>query len=394
MTIQANANGVLTGRFTIPNNIPSGTKSVNFNGSGGSRGEALYTGSGTIITRNLRRVITIRRGTDPLAQTFTLDSARQIAGVELYFTHKGSKAARVQIRETQNGVPSQEILSETSLGADQINLNAATVFEFAPVHLEAGREYAIVVLTDDAEHQVAIAELGKFDQQHGWVTSQPYQVGVLLSSSNAQTWTPHQNMDMTFKLLAARYTTTSHQIDLGSCNVDNVSDLLLLAGIERNVAGADVQVTATASGGEQYVLLEDTPLNLSQRLSGNVSLSAQLTGSTQFSPVLHPGIQLAKGQLTQSADYVSRAFPAGDNTTVKVTFEAVIPGSAKVDVFVEVDGNWQALNHVSTAAAQNPWQELSYSLENITSSSIRVKLVLTGDAQNRPRIRQLRALTI
>lgn len=54
-----------------------------------------------------------------------------------------------------------------------------------------------------------MAELGKYDAVHErWVTSQPYQVGVLLSSSNASTWTPHQDRDLTFRLLGARFTAT------------------------------------------------------------------------------------------------------------------------------------------------------------------------------------------
>lgn len=31
------------------------------------------------------------------------------------------------------------------------------------IALEANREYALVVLTDDANHAVAVAELGKYD---------------------------------------------------------------------------------------------------------------------------------------------------------------------------------------------------------------------------------------
>lgn len=394
MTLQADANGVVTGYFTIPENIPAGTKSVKFKGSNGSEGEALYTGSGTINTRRLRRILTIRQGVDPLAQTFTLDSARQIAGVELTFTQLGTKPARVQIRETQTGLPNNEILTEASLNADEINLDNPTTFHFAPIFLEAGREYAIVVLTDDPQHEVAIAELGKHDQNHGWVTSQPYQVGVLLSSSNAQTWTAHQSMDLTFRLYAAKYTETSRHVDLGSATADNISDLLLLAGIERSVAGVDANVTATMANGAQYVLQEDNPLNLPSRLTGNVSLSARLTGSEKFSPVLYPGIQLAKGNLRQSADYITRAFNAGADTTLKVNFEAVIPGSAGVDVYAEIDGQWQQLSHTGTAVAENPWQELSYELQNIQNASIRVKLVLNGDPQHRPRVRALRAITI
>lgn len=59
--------------------------------------------------------------------------------------------------------------------------------------LQAKREYAVVVLCDDATTALYVAELGKQDPTRGYVTSQPYQVGVLLSSSNASTWTAHQD---------------------------------------------------------------------------------------------------------------------------------------------------------------------------------------------------------
>lgn len=394
MTIQANADGVLTGRFTIPANIPAGTKSVVFNGSGGSRGETRFTGSGTLVTRQLGRVITRIRRSDPLAQTFTLNAPRQIGGVELCFTTLGSAQVRMQIRETQTGVPNQEVLAESSLDASDITLDGPTRFTFVPVHLNADQEYAIVVLTDDPDYEVAIAELGKFDQQQGWVTSQPYQVGVLLSSSNAQTWTPHQDIDLAFKLLAARYTATSHQVPLGSAGVDDVSDLLLLAGIERTVADSDIQITATTDDGNVYRLQEDRPLNLPTRLSGSLELQAELRGSEQFSPVIYPGIQLAKGQMATTADYISRAFPSGDDSTLKVTFEAIVQGQANVTVFGEIEGQWQALDYIDSTPVEGGWQEISYQLENISTDLVRVKLVLSGNAQNRPRVRQLRAITI
>jgi hypothetical protein len=201
-------------------------------------------------------------------------------------------------------------------------------------------------------------------------------------------------MDLAFKLLAAKFTATSSEIDLGSTNVDNVSDLLLLAGIERHVADSDIQVTATTDDGDVYRLQEDQPLNLSERLSGNLAIKAELSGSEQLSPVLYPGIQIAKGNLTETADYVSRAFTSGEDSTVKVTFEAIIGGDATVDVFAEINGDWQAVNFVGATPVEESWQEYSYKLEDISTPNVRVKLVLSGNAQSRPRVRQLRALTI
>ena len=91
---------------------------------------------------------------------------------------------------------------------------------------------AIVVLTDDANHAVSVAELGKYDPRTGWVTAQPYQIGVLLSSSNGITWTPHQTQDLTFRLLGCRFTQTSKTVSLGQYTVTNLSDVMALAGVE------------------------------------------------------------------------------------------------------------------------------------------------------------------
>jgi len=127
---QADSKGVVRGRFMVPANIPVGTKSVVFIGGTGSRAETTYTGSGTVTIQDLRTVtnITTRRY-DPLAQTFTLSEPRLIMGIDLWFTQKGSADVRVQIRETDTGLPNQTILSETIKKADEINIDG-TVTEF------------------------------------------------------------------------------------------------------------------------------------------------------------------------------------------------------------------------------------------------------------------------
>ncbi len=100
--------------------------------------------------------------------------------------------------------------------AANITLGQWTAIHWPATALQANREYALVILCDDAETALAIAELGKFDAaRERWVTAQPYQVGVLLSSSNASTWTAHQDADLTFELLAADYTESTRLIELG-----------------------------------------------------------------------------------------------------------------------------------------------------------------------------------
>ena len=97
--IKANQQGEVTGRFTIPSNIPAGRKRVEFTGAGKSNGSAVYTGSGTIRVETMRQVNTlITQRYDPLAQTFTLEQNRFIAAVDLWFKAKGPEGTSTNSR--------------------------------------------------------------------------------------------------------------------------------------------------------------------------------------------------------------------------------------------------------------------------------------------------------
>ena len=397
----ANTSGLLTGSFQIPQAIPAGAKLVEFLGAGGSYGSATYVGRGQIVTETRRRILTtVVRRWDPLAQTFTLPERRTIGGLELWFTTKGGAApVIVQIRETQVGMPTTTVLTEGRLLAADIKTDGnPTRITLDPVALEANREYAIVVLTDDANHAVSVAELGKYDPRTGWVTAQPYQIGVLLSSSNGITWTPHQTQDLTFRLLGCRFTQQSKTISLGQYTVTNLSDLMALAGVERPAAGTDVQFLATDAQGRIYTLSEDQGLALSEKLSGNLAVSAKLTGTETASPILYPGTQLVFGTLDAAGDYLSRAIPAAATFNVAVTFDALTPGTSSVTVQAEsgTSGSFQALSLSSGVEVGNGWVERTYKASSLVGvgadRTTRVKLALSGTPQHRPFVRNLRVI--
>ncbi len=399
--IAANASGLLTGSFQIPQAIPAGAKLVEFLGAGGSYGSATYVGRGQIVTETRRRILTtVVRRWDPLAQTFTLPERRTIGGLELWFTTKGGSApVIVQIRETQVGMPTTTVLTEGRLLASDIKTDGnATRITLAPVALEANREYAIVVLTDDANHAVSVAELGKYDPRTGWVTAQPYQIGVLLSSSNGITWTPHQTQDLTFRLLGCRFTQTSKTVSLGQYTVTNLSDVMALAGVERPAAGTDVQFLATDAQGRIYTLSEDQGLALNEKLSGNLAVSAKLTGTETASPILYPGTLLVFGTLEAAGDYLSRAIPAAATFNVSVTFDALTPGTSSVAVQAEsgTPGSFQALSLSSGVEVGNGWVERTYKATSLVGvgadRTTRVKLALSGNPQHRPFVRNLRVI--
>ena len=397
----ANASGLLNGTFQIPQAIPAGAKLVEFLGAGGSYGSATYVGRGQIVTETRRRILTtVVRRWDPLAQTFTLPERRTIGGLELWFTTKGGAApVIVQIRETQVGLPTTTVLTEGRLAAADIKTDGnPTRITLDPVALEANREYAIVVLTDDANHAVSVAELGKYDPRTGWVTAQPYQIGVLLSSSNGITWTQHQTQDLTFRLLGCRFSQTNKTVSLGQYTVTNLSDVMALAGVERPAAGTDVQFLATDAQGRIYTLSEDRGLALSEKLSGNLAVSAKLTGTETASPILYPGTQLVFGTLEAAGDYLSRAIPAAATFNVAVTFDALTPGTSSVTVQAEsgTSGSFQALSLSSGVEVGNGWVERTYKASSLVGvgadRTTRVKLVLSGTPQHRPFVRNLRVI--
>lgn len=403
MTLTANSLGQIAGKFTIPSNVKAGTKAVVATGQGGSKGRASFTGKGTITTvtrRNVTTSVTANQANrvDPLAQTFTLSESRHIAGCDLWFSNKGNADVIVQIRDTASGFPSSGVIAEkriTVAGMAAIGSSTRILFD-DPVWVDADTEYALVILTDSATTALSIAQLGKFDSTaQKWITSQAYQVGVLLSSSNASTWTAHQDQDLAFRLLGCRFTSTTRTIDLGTISVADASNFLAEMNIDIPATGAGYQLTATdVTNSVNYRMSADTPVALASRINGNVSLSLQLEGSGTVSPVVYPGLQFIAGDQQDTGIYVSRAFPCGTAARVSVTFEAYTPGISTVGVEIQkADGTWQTVALTSGSDVGDGWVERSHIVTGFTATTTRVRLTLTGTAAARPKVRSLRAVT-
>lgn len=405
MTLTANSLGQIQGQFTIPAGVPSGSKLVEFVGAA-TTANATFVGRGVLKIEELRRVSTlINRRTltwygDPLAQTFIVDRTRQVAAVDLWFTAKGGTNVLVQIRDVQIGIPNADVVAEAILTPAEIKTNDFTRFRFPPALLDAGREYAIVIACDDATTAVAIAELGKFDAaQQRWVTSQPYTVGVLLSSSNNRTWTAHQDKDLAFRLVAADYNvvtnthyegSTSRVVALDPVAVVDADHLIVLAAAERPTEQTDV-VFDLSVGGTIYTVTEGQRLTLPTRFSGNVSISARLSGTYDASPTLYRDVQLVVGTRQGASEYITRAMTAEGGTTITVYYEAITPGTATVLAQAENGtGVWVDIPVVAGTPIGNDWVEVKRVLTEFEQPETRIRLTLTGSAKARPRVRNLR----
>jgi hypothetical protein len=397
MPIEADNHGTAEGEITVPGGVPAGTVLMEVVGNQGGTGTATYTANGTITTEARRIVNTVLTRYDPLAQTFTLSEGRHIAGVDLWFKNKGSSRVLVQIRETTVGFPNQNVVAQGYVYPIDINVNGTfTRINFRPVCLEPNVEYAVVILTDDPETSVAVAELGKFDSIHNtYITKQAYQVGVLLSSSNASTWTAHQELDLTFRLLACRFTETEHIYNFGTIEANENTDLLTLANIERVSSETDVEFIYTDSDGKTNTLAEDMPVSLKEKINGEVSVKAKLKGTATKSPVLFQGVQVILGTIGETADYVTRAITAGTNVTIKIVYEGLTPGNSQAKVYVQnPDSTWTLIPLTSGSPVGDGWEEHAHVAENFSGATTRVKIVLEGNVLYRPKVRNLKIIIV
>ncbi len=400
MAIIADAEGIVRGKFTIPANIPAGAKTVAFMGRGGSNGSATFVGQGNLQTTTLRTVTTITsKFYDPLAQTFSLDEDVQFAGADFWFTAKGVTGVTVQLRETQTGFPTRTILAQKIVPAANIVVTGGghtRVLFDSPVHLTAGVEYALVILCDDADAAMAVAELNKFDSTNQqWVTAQAYQVGTLLSSSNASTWTAHQEKDLAFRLLAANFTGAEREIPLGEVAVAGATDMMLLSLAETPSAKTRVEYAMTLPGGESLTVSEGAPVRLNAPVSGQVAVTAKLSGTDAASPVLWPGSQFVAGAVETTADYVTRAVPAIGGNRAVLIFDAEIPSGASVTPSLRQDqGEFAPMAADGVTQGDDGVVEYRYKMEGIAADTVQVKLVLSGTVINRPMVGNIRVLVV
>lgn len=399
--VVADSSGNFTGSFTVPAGVPAGTKLVEFLGNQGSFGQAEYTGQGTLVVRRWRRTTTItRRRFDPLAQSFTLPAGRHLTGVDLKFAEIGdtNNPVLVQIRESDNGFPNQTVIADAIIqGSDMTTANTYVRADFGtPVYLEGGTEYFVVLITDDATHAVRVAELGKYDGNAGrFVTAQPYTVGVLLSSSNASTWTPHQEKDLTFRLVGAAFTATEQTINLGSISVTNMTDLQVLAPVDFPTNDTSVSFRYTRSTGEVFTLSPGQSLQLEASVTDTIQVQAVLAGTNIASPVLFPGVQSVIGTLDQSGFYQSRQFQIGTGgSTMRVIFDAVVNGTATVVPQYD-NGGFQSMTLAETTQLGDGVVEYVYEDTGIVGlTASKVKLSLTGTPAHRPFVRNIRAVMV
>lgn len=421
-TIVANGSGEISGSFTIPANVPAGTKVVAANGAGGTAARALFTGAGAITIDTMRRVTTIERwsaapvsttgnffweaqqgpgdtgwgngGTDgmgrgndgtfdPQAQLFVVPSLRQLVGVDFHLCAKGSATNAILVHQVavENSIPVPDPMAEAFVPMADAALGWIEARYSHPVTTTPARQHAFVVKTDDGDHAISAARLGGFDAaSQQWVTAHPYPVGPRAESVNAIQWTFVQDEALAFRLVAARFTATTRVVDLGAVELDHVSDLQVRATVDLPSSACSVVFEIERTNGTIWRLLPGQVLQLAEYITETVEFRAVLTGTEKLSPVLYAPVQLLAGTIAEEFTYVSRAFKLGADVDLSAYLYAYLPGGAALSVeYDEADDDWTAMTLDETDPLAFPlWTDRKYSAAGITATEGRLRITGTG----------------
>lgn len=416
-SLQANSDGVVKGTFKVPANIRCGSVNVKIYAKDlpSYVGSTTYTSNGqiktTITTNTTTRVQTvyrqqtITRYVDPVSQTFSLEKDHVLNSIGLYFSDiERSKPVRVQIRECDNGYPSNVVIGETILPQSRINVSARadveSIVQFDnPIYLKKDTQYAFTVLTTSNKSSLWVQDLNARDVTSGEIISKnPYVPGMMFSSSNALAWTTHQSKNIKFNLYVNDYVnkSTIYFNDLKNINYDSFKIL------------GDTSVPIDTSLTWEYSSDNNktwNPCSLNQLLElnksiDNISIRANMEALNNVSPTIALDSLLMIGyKYKQKSNYISKNVKTDSNfTNVKIIADVDTPSGTGVVFYYATDINgkdWKTLRQVGEAKPKiiGSYSEYTYTADVSSAKDFRVKVALsTNNTTIRPTVKNLKCI--
>lgn len=426
--LTADSAGRVSASFVIPSNVRNGDRIVEVTDGTYSAQTNLQVNDPLVITRIQRIVVNrtiVRRQTivqrippriirvpvvrtvwrwrwrtrrrDPLAQTFSFTQNRVVSAIGVHFTQKdASIPVTVQIRGVTTGLPNEVVMAEKVVSSDEISLSGETKITFDdPFYAEANTSYAVVLLTNSTNYRVRIATLGQMGQ-NGVITRQTYAQGVLLESSNAETWTPLNGSDLTVKIYGYDFQPSGEVrflpvtgAQFSELNLDEYSAIPEGTGIvweysmdggttwDAIVPAEEENLPNIASDVLLRALFESTAINDSPALNyKDVNLIGHLNNTT--------GAYISReNELTQGVE------------STKVYTQMSIPSGTSLNWFTSNDGGatWEPMSIESTREIDQEWTEytLTRTFSDPSGTEVRYKAEMTGNNLVYPRIHTLGA---
>ncbi|CAM2070197.1 DUF4815 domain-containing protein [Sulfidibacter corallicola] len=415
--------GRMTATFIIPPETQLGNQRVSAsNGSQGAsapleinnpldiaRVDRVVTEPETEDTRIVRRSVrdrvwrsrfqTAKR--DPLAQTFSFPVNRIVTAVGVWFAAKDpSIPVTVQIRGVTTGLPNDQVLAEQVMAPAEITTGSETKVTFdEPFYAEANTSYAVVLLTNSSEYQVQVATLGQMSQvgNRGIITSQAYPAGVLLESSNAETWTPLNGSDLRCNIYGRTFQPNGEirfqpvtGVIVTQLNVDEFSHL---------PEGTFITWEYSTDGGQVWDALVPAEEEQLPNITNQVLVRARFV---RTEPLEHESPALVIGDVAligyfndDSGVYITREHTVTQGiASNRIYAEMDVPSGTAVNWFASNNGeSWEPMSLEATNPIDTIWTEYSYELTfaDPNGTRIRFKAEMTGTNMVSPRIHRFGA---
>lgn len=403
-TVKANANSYVECSFTIPEKVPCGVVEVTLESvsNPGRVARTSFTAQGRdqVIEETIYIKRSVIETTDPLAQSFVVNEDCNITSIDLYFTQKdGNTPVNVQVRGMTNGFPNNIVYSEKLVQGSEITVSSDASFPTRVtfpniINCEANVQYCVVILTDSPNISLGIAQLGERDiREDKYILSNPYSTGVLFSSSNATTWTAHQDKDLKFNLYRANYSST------GSIVFNNVSlnsiDRFMLALEHIVPIGCKAEFSVSINNGSYhpYTPWVDYSLSLNATVA---SIKVNMSSTGYLSPVISsvsPKVFGSKNKL--QAVYISKNIVMDTPfNSIKVYFDAFRKQGTEYEVYYATDTQgsaWKKMTLTSTKILSESFQQNYYEVSlDSPVTDYRVKVVMkTTNSYIRPTVKRL-----
>jgi hypothetical protein len=329
---------------------------------------------------------------DPLAQTFFVEDETGIflTRCDVFFRTKDDNDIPVsmQIRTTELGTPTQKILPFSEVALDPANVNisgdssVATSFNFsAPVYLEGGKEYAIILRSNSSKYSVYISRVGENDLiTQEYISQQPY-LGSLFKSQNSAVWEPSQLEDLKFTLYRADF------LDSGTLEFYNPplsegnGQIAKLLPNSLTVNSRKVRVGLGSTVTDSGIKLGNTIIQAGTNASGNYVGSAGVAYTTLG--IVNPGIGYtpslsAGGSYTFAGVALTSITGTGINATANIT----VTGGVAVAATISSGGSGYQVGDIVgvTSIGNSPaGKNIQFSIVSIASTNEFVLDNVQGD---------------
>lgn len=421
-TLRADENGVVKGEFTVPANTRCGVVDVKIYskqfkqvGSTPFRSEGIL--KKIITTETTTRIDTYttvyrtvwrripRRNIDPVAQTFMFAEDQVLSKLGLYFASKDNKYDLiVQVRDTDNGYPSANVLAEVIVPYDKVktstNSGEETVVEFDnPIYLRADTQYAFTVLTQSPTASIFIETLGRRDLLSNQIVQQnPYIPGLFFTSSNALAWTAEQDKNIKFNLYTTSYESkaTVYFNDINGVDYDRI----MLQAETSVPVDCKLEWQYSTDGTHWLPIAINKYVKLDKKIQ-NLTLRAEITTTGNVSPAIAIDSLLFTGSLNNlKSNYVSRNVTTDSEfTSVKIIVDVNAPSGTGVVLYYATDvkgETWNTLTQSGEGKVKEDggYIEYTYTAESIPKTkNFRVKVAMTtNNSVNLPYVKNLKCI--